>query len=324
MTTWRDQLHRLKSLETDLALLPVGGGIDGKAPLLSRWQHHPGQNVEAIAAHPAALAIGARTGLTGPLLAFDFDGITAVDHGAVQHLEPWAVTTWQIHRDNDPHRFKVLFRPTVEQIAQLPPGPGNTVEFQGKTVTRPGADDRKGEALEVFFAGGRQVVLLGHHRRSGGHYIWPGGLGPEALAPPPDTWLQYAIGIATAQHQRCATASQRSNARSRVTRLDPCPICGRHSGLNGSDLWCEYTAAGLVLCMPGSTFSADQRHGHLRIGQVVDGWALLKRTPHPAGGDVLTFRADRPRPPAEQQRTPLRRHTRVRALLRHLGQEVRF
>jgi hypothetical protein len=46
--------------------------------------------------------------------------------------------------------------------------------------------------------------------------------------------------------------------------------------------------------MPGSTFSAEQRHGPLMLGQVVDGWALVKRTPI-GEGDVLTFKVHRPR-----------------------------
>jgi hypothetical protein len=46
--------------------------------------------------------------------------------------------------------------------------------------------------------------------------------------------------------------------------------------------------------MPGTTFNAEQRHGPLTIGQVVDGWALVKRSPI-AEGDVLTFKVHRPR-----------------------------
>ena len=69
--------------------------------------------------------------------------------------------------------------------------------------------------------------------------------------------------------------------------MNPCPICGRDAGL-----WCSQTAAGLILCMPGVTFNAEERHGPLSIGQVVDGWALVKRTPIPEG-DVLSFKPHR-------------------------------
>jgi hypothetical protein len=46
--------------------------------------------------------------------------------------------------------------------------------------------------------------------------------------------------------------------------------------------------------MPGVSFNAEQRHGPLTIGQVVDGWALVKRSPI-AEGEVLIFKVHRPR-----------------------------
>jgi hypothetical protein len=46
--------------------------------------------------------------------------------------------------------------------------------------------------------------------------------------------------------------------------------------------------------MPGSTFSAEQAHGPLLVGQVLDnGYALVKRTPAETG-DVLTFKPHQP------------------------------
>lgn len=290
---WLAQLERLQPLEHDLALLPVGWGPDGKGPMLSAWQQHTGFTIPQLQSHYGIRSVGARTGLlTGPLLAFDFDGASSIELACQLDCAPWAVTTWQVHRDNDPHRLKVLFRPTPEQLAQLPQHARGGVEFQGKTLTAAKAGNHKGEALEVFFDGGRHVVVLGHHPSSGGHYLWPDQLGPEALTPPPAAWWQHALRIAENCRTRCHTAS-RSTTRNRTRRLDPCPICGRHSGPEGSGLWCEQTTDGLILCMPGSTFSAEQRHGSLRIGQVIDGWALVKRSPIPAG-DVLTFRPHRP------------------------------
>ena len=188
----------------------------------------------------------------------------------------------------------MLCRPTPEQIAQLPQQPDGSVEFQGKTLTAAKTDTSKGEALEVFFDGGRQVILLGQHPSSGGNYFWPDDLGPEALCAPPDAWWQHALLIAQNCQQRVATGSRSSKSRSSSTRLDPCPICGRHSGAGGSDLWCEETTEGLILCMPGSTFSAEQAHGPLTVGKsVVNGYALVKRTPI-GEGDVLTFKAHEP------------------------------
>jgi hypothetical protein len=273
---WRQQLTRLQPLENDLALLPVGWGADRKGPMLQGWQHHLGFTVAQLQAHRSMRSVGARTGLlTGPLLAFDFDGATSLELG----LDPAATGSWQVHRSTDANRLKVLFRPTLEQLTQLPGG----AEFQGKTVTG------NGEALEVFFHGGRQVIVIGDHPKSGGRYYWPEGAGPEALAPPPAPWWAHALQIAANCQQRITTGSKPSSRRHGTTRLDPCPICGRHGSL-----WCEQTREGLILCMPGTTFNAEQRHGPLTIGQVVDGWALVKRSPI-AEGDVLTFKVHRPK-----------------------------
>ena len=293
---WRSELYRLQPLEADLALLPVGWGAECKGPMLSGWQQHSGFSIPELIATPGIRSVGSRTGLfTGPLLAFDFDGASSLELGTQLGIAYWAAPTWQVHRSTDPYRLKVLFKPTAEQIAQLPLSAGGSPEFQGKTITAPKTDTSKGEALEVFFFGGRQVVLLGQHPSSGGSYFWPEGLGPEALAAPPDDWWAHALQIAKNCQQRITAGSKPSTKRAGSRRLNPCPICGRHSGPNGSALWCEETTDGLILCMPGSTFSAELANGFLRLGQVLDnGYALVKRTPAETG-EVLTFKPHRPR-----------------------------
>lgn len=284
---WRQELQRLQQFEADLALLPIGWGTERKGPMLEGWQHHSGFTVAQLQAHRSMRSVGARTGLlTGPLLCFDFDGETSFHLG----LHPADVSTWQVHRTTDPWRLKVLFRPTMEQLTQLPDG----AEFQGKTITAPKTDTAKAQALEVFFDGGRQVIVLGQHSSSGGLYYWPSYLGPEELEAPPEEWWDHALQIARQCHHNKTTGSKPSSNRHGTRRLNPCPICGRHNGPGGSALWCEQTERGLILCMPGSSFSAEGRHGPLRIGQVVDGWALVKRTPY-SGGDVLAFVAHRPK-----------------------------
>ena len=284
---WRQDLHRLQPFEADLALLPIGWGTEQKGPMLEGWQHHGGFTVEQLQGRYGIRSVGARTGmLTGPLLAFDFDGATSLTLG----LDPTEVSTWQVHRNTDPARLKVLFRPSLEQLTELPGG----AEFQGKTITAAKTITAKGEALEVFFDGGRQVIVLGEHPSSRGHYYWPAGMGPEALTAPPERWWSHALQIAADCRQRLSSGSKPSSRRHGTSRLDPCPICSRHSGQGGSGLWCEQTQQGLILCMPGSTFNAEAAHGPLRIGQVVDGWALVKRTPI-AEGDVLSFKVHRPR-----------------------------
>jgi len=299
---WFAGLHRLAALQSDLALLPCGWGKDLKGPMLPKWQFHPGYEVAQLMAVRGIRSVGARTGIhTGPLLCFDVDGATALELACSLGMEPWAVTTWQVHRDTDPFRFKVLFSPTPDQIALLPGG----AEFQGKTITKPAVEGpggeliAKAEALEVFFDGGRQVIVLGEHPSSGGHYLWPDGLGPEVLSAPPDQWWQHALDIAQQCAERKRTGSKPSTSRTGTRRLDPCPICGRHSG-GGNGLWCEQTTEGLILCMPGSTFNADPT-GAMPIGAVVNGFALVKRTAINEG-DVLTFATHRPR--RRHQRMP--------------------
>jgi len=284
---WRQELLRLQPFEADLALLPIGWGTENKGPMMEGWQRHPGFSVAQLQAHHSMRSVGTRTGLlTGPLLAFDFDGATSFELG----LDPHTVGSWQVHRTTDPWRLKVLFRPTLEQLSQLP----GAAEFQGKTITAAKTDTAKAQALEVFFDGGRQVIVLGEHPSSGGTYYWPSYLGPEELDAPPEVWWAHALQIAQQSHHNKTTGSKPSSNRHSTRRLNPCPICGRHDGPGGSGLWCEQTQRGLILCMPGSTFNGEGRHGPLRIGQVVDGWALVKRTPY-SGGDVLTFKAHRPK-----------------------------
>ena len=284
---WLAKLDRLQRLEAELALLPIGWGAERKGPMLDEWQRHGGFSINRLQRWPGIRSVGARTGLfTGPLLAFDFDGATSLTLG----LNPATAGSWQVHRNTDPNRLKVLFKPTLEQLEQLPGG----AEFSGKTITAPATDNAKGEALEVFFDGGRQVIILGEHPSSDGYYYWPAGMGPEQLTAPPAEWWAHALQIANKCHHNKTTGSKPCSRRNGTRRLNPCPICGRHNGQGGSALWCEKTQQGLILCMPGSTFSAEADHGPMRIGQVVDGWALVKRTPI-GDGDVLSFKAHRPR-----------------------------
>ena len=299
---WLTQLDRLQHLEADLALLPVGWGSEGKGPMLRKeddWPHHPGFTVEQLRAVSGIKSVGSRTGLlTGPLLVYDFEGRSAFNLG----LNPADFRTWQVHRDNDQHRLKVVCRPTPEQIAQLPdiqPPPRSCHaphEFQGKQLTAPGRNGAKGEALEVFFAGGRQVVVLGQHPSSGGNYFWPDGLGPEALTAPPQEWLDFAIDRAKGlEAEQAALPKKGRTSRAGTRKLNGCPICGRHSGKGGSSLWCEETTRGLILCMPGSSFSAEQKHGSLTVGRsIVNGYALVAKTSIPEGV-VHTFKPHVPR-----------------------------
>jgi hypothetical protein len=81
---WRQDLYRLQPFEADLALLPIGWGTENKGPMLEGWQHHGGFTVAQLQQHRKMRSVGARTGLlTGPLLAFDFDGQTSFELGSI-------------------------------------------------------------------------------------------------------------------------------------------------------------------------------------------------------------------------------------------------
>lgn len=310
---WFDDLNRLAIHEKDIALLPVGWGSDGKAPMLKGWPSHPGFRIEQLTMVRGIRSVGARTGISSrPLLCFDIDGETALELTCSLGMEPWTATTWQVHRNNDAFRLKLLFRPTLEQIKQLP----NREEFQGRTLTKSGDGSRKGEALEVFFHGGRQVIVIGDHPSSGGNYFWPDGLGPEVIAPPPEAFWKHALEIAEQSQRHPAAAAGKARTKSvKTSRLNPCPICGRHSGA-GSGLWCEQSSDGLIFCMPGSSFNADPS-GTMKLGTVVNDYVLVKRTPMSnSEGDCLTFAPHRPISPRHRigrpQRT-CRRRTDVQA-----------
>ena len=74
--------------------------------MLSGWQHHSGYTIEELINWPGIRSVGARTGLlTGPLHAFDFDGVSSLSLG----LDPAIAGSWQVHRNTDPNRLKVFF-----------------------------------------------------------------------------------------------------------------------------------------------------------------------------------------------------------------------
>ena len=295
--SWTGELSRLIPLEEQLSLLPVGWGKDGKAPMFLGRRKGPEEDwtqkaltVEQILnfERKPLHSVGARTGIdSGPLLCFDIDGETALELACSHGMEPWCANTWQVHRTTDPFRLKILFRPTPEQIAQLPAG-----EFQGKSITADKKGTKKGEALEVFFDSGRQVIILGEHPSSGGFYIWPKEYGPEALSAPPDPWWNFALHLAHKSQKPVRHCAKPTLTRKGTRILDPCPICGRHSAAQ-SGLWCAQTSDGLILCMPGTTFNADPT-GTMKLGTVINGYALVKRSPI-SEGDCLTFAPHKPR-----------------------------
>lgn len=99
-------LHRLAKHEKSFALLPIGWGNKQKGPMLEGWQHHGGFSVAELQQQRRMRSVGVRTGFKGPLLCFDFDGESALELACSLDMEPWAVSTWQVHRDTDPFASK--------------------------------------------------------------------------------------------------------------------------------------------------------------------------------------------------------------------------
>ena len=147
--------------------------------MLSGWTTHPGFSVSEVSSHPGVVACGVRC---DRLWCVDFDGASAIERSRQLGLHPEGVSTWRVQRDTDLSRFKLLFAPSPAQVDQAIDQGLTAGHFHFNEST--GA----GEQLEQFFSPGRQVIVLGKHWSSGGHYYWPDSSGPEALSAPPNFW----------------------------------------------------------------------------------------------------------------------------------------
>ena len=248
--------------------LPVKGKrpIDLNGNYLRDW---PDKNfsIEECRAAKGATGIGVKTGLH--LLCLDFDGETAFDLALEEGINWQMNEGWEVHRDDEPWRYKQLFTPTPEQIALLPNG-----EFQGKVVTKEAVKDadgeviKKAEALEVFLTPKRQVVILGEHP-DGGNYIWLTSNQPEILKPlepPTDEIWNFVLKLAN-QKPTESTKSNSLSCNGEWVAARPCPICGRDI-----DDDCRVHKDGdTILCHRGNTFHPPS----MDLGEIIAGtqWA---------------------------------------------------
>lgn len=292
-----DIIQRLEPLSHAYRFLPVGGGTEGKAPLVKDWPNYPDSSIENLVRWPGIKSIGV---ITGPsLLCFDFDGQSALEKAIKVHgLNPDGVRTWRINRDNDPHRLKLIFRLTAQQLAELPDR-----QITSSEATKPKAVDEatggvisKGEAIEVFLHPARQVIVAGDHPSSGGVYLWPENQGPERLVPPPADWWEYVLKKSRDYPQPAAgahrTITSGASSRKDWRRLDICPVCGRGPSDNPV---CQIHRDGETLrCYLGSTFSPPLG---LAPGQLARGteWAYSSQSSS-GWGEFLTFVKDKPSP----------------------------
>lgn len=249
------ELHRLAILEHEHCLLPIGLGRDKKAPMLSGWERHPGYPVDYLKRKFGVVAVGIRC---DHLWCLDFDGRSAIRYAKEIGLDPESVTTWRVARDNTCDRFKLLFKPSQEQVKELESSsiPGAGFHFSISTGNA--------EQLEQYFTNGRQVIVLGSHWKSGGKYIWPNGEGPEALASPPQDWWEIVIREAADFYEKSAPTARGTSSASDWERLDECPICGR-----ASHTVCSIHSDGeTIRCFKGGTYSPPK----LIPGDSVDNW----------------------------------------------------
>lgn len=290
VSAFQAELQRLRPLENQLRLLPVGWGDDCKAPMLRKeddWPTHPGFTVDQLEAMRANKGMKSTGLITGngiiPIYCSDFDGTSSVDWGAVNGYEPWAVNTWVVFRNTDPWRLKVIFSPTADQIkyAQdqgLPNG-----EFTYSVRTGPK------EQLEHFFHTGRQVICSGAHWASKGHYYWGDGLGPEDLAPPPDDWWEATVQGAVEHQQRKGNVSRKpsSTGKGDWRRLSQCPICGRNKRV----VCQQHRDGDTIRCFRGGTFAPPEG---LNPGDRVGEWGY-SREQAVSWGDFAVFVRHKPR-----------------------------
>lgn len=289
--TWRHFLPQLAGLP----LLPIGPGGDGKAPAdprtganLKDWQTAAFSSEEVAAACSKITAVGVRPGpAAGGLIAFDIDGATAVALLTKNGCDPFTAPTWQVRRDTDPDRLKVIWRLPEELRDHLPCG---VAKLTTKAPSARGAKD--GENVATYYGAG-QVLVLGQHLSSGGNYFWPEGHGPADLAEITPDWWEMALLIAEKQSPT-SKASSSSTGRGDWRRINPCPICGR----DRHAICSKHRDGRSILCFHGSTFQPPE----LKPGEVITGsdgeqWAFTGSRNHGDIGEFSHFKIDEPRPP---------------------------
>tara|TARA_Y100000589_G_scaffold153652_1_gene146351 strand:+ start:679 stop:1557 length:879 start_codon:yes stop_codon:yes gene_type:complete len=205
-TNFIELAQGLRPFEKEFAFLPCN---NNKVPPIRKWQLKS-FSIDEIFTFNFLAAIGVRTQV-GNLLCIDIDGITAVDYLYERNLIPQHCKTWQVHRSNHDWKMKLLFKLTPDQIQKLHSKDINESRATGAS-----------EQLEIFFYGGRQVIILGEHP-SGGQYFSPRGFDIDAVTAPPDDWMELIIEASKGEQ-----AVRRGTSNSKDwTRLDFCPVCKR-------------------------------------------------------------------------------------------------
>jgi hypothetical protein len=293
---WRHLLPELAGLP----LLPMGpddtGGSPGKVPADPRTGRNlPGWTTAAFTPEEVAGAcskisgVGFRPGPdAGGLIAFDVDGPTAVALLRENDCDPLTAPTWQVRRDNNADRLKVIWRIPEDTRDHLPTG---TPKLITKPPSAQGAKD--GENVAYYYGAG-QVVALGQHLESGGNYFWPDGHGPGDVAEIPPNWWRMAWEVSErgASKGKGKASSTPGTVKGGWRRLRHCPICGRDE----RPICAQSQDGRFLACYHGGTFSPPE----MRPGQVMTGsdgvrWAHTGIRAHGDIGDFSHFKVDEPR-----------------------------
>ncbi len=240
-------VQKLVQLESFCGFLPIKKG--SKAPMVCYKDKPHSPLLAALRKKPAALAIRSRN-----LLTLDFDSIEAFNYAAERGIDLFYPSGWITERTDNDQKFKIHYLVSDEKLLELPNGKiKRTVNYQGTN-------------LDVFLSNDSYIIFLGKHEDGNGHYFSRKGFDATALAPPPKEVWDLVLEIADKEKP----APKSSNPITPSKRLNPCPICGRDERL-----WCSETKDGRIWCMNGSTFSSEKSHGRLKLGDVVNGYAVV-------------------------------------------------
>jgi hypothetical protein len=311
--SWRELLPLLE--QCGAPMLPIGAGAELKGPVdpatgygLGRWQQHPGFSAAEIgAAHGPVIAAGIKTGGEARILVLDIDGATASEWIRGKGIEPDALQTWRVNRDTDPARFKLVFRLTAAQEVEFP-----QTKLLLQTKQRDKEKGIKGEAVEVYFQPGAQVVVIGAHPSSGGNYIWQGS--PAEIATPDAALMALLQAIKNRVEELRGKGDTSTPPRVKgggkgkwhgSSHRNPCPVCGR----NHSAACTRSTAADgteFASCYQGSSFQPplNLTKGNTHIGHDGREWAFVREYKTDEIGWKSLFKIHTPRPPRPAPEPP--------------------
>ena len=254
--------RNLAQLEALGGFIPIRKGT--KSPMLSSWGNEYLSLEKALSYKPAALAV-----FSPYFLILDYDAESALDFVVRRGID-FTLSTWHIRRTDNLWRFKQIFLVTDEMLDELP-------ERKIKRET-----NYLDSGLDVFCSKKSYILCDGEHEDGEGRYYSPGGLDVCDLQHPPKEVWDLILEIAELQSHDKSSSQTYSNTKSK--KLYPCPICGRDK-----NHWCFENDNGLIHCMNGQTFSAEKKHGPLKIGDVIDGYALVAQI-----STCNTFKLDNP------------------------------